>query len=399
MKAISIKLFLGLFFSLFLASSVYAADNDRILDLEAQVDGLKEEMAATRSLAEQTRLSDFNPGLSVIFDGIGQYGWGLAPEAQDGHHGFHNGVHVRALEFEFRGSIDPWADAVAVVAIEQHKINHFEVAIEEAYARLKSWPLLDFAPFGIEIRAGKFKTALGRVNRLHLHNVPQINYPLATRVFLGDEGFASQGLAFNGSWAFSTSNALSWNLEGVMGNSLAMQEKTAREMPQLIGHLWYHQELAPMHFLDIGTSGFLGRKGEENSGLFWLLGGDIHYSYLPTGYGQNPLFLAGSELYAANAGENGYWPLGFFVWMQTKMIGSSFAGLRYDIAPHEDNVHEYQHSLSGYLGLYTSEFMRFRLGYEHVMPTLASFEGDHRLMLSLNFILGNHPVEPYFANR
>lgn len=392
----------GAFFSLKILAERAPDVDERLLDVEAQVATLKTDLDATKSLAEQERPSAFNPSISVIFDVLGQHGIHVPVKPKKAHshdHGFSNGVNVRELEFEFRGGIDPWADALAVVAIEQHESNHFDVGIEEAYARLKKWPGLDFAPFGIEIRAGKFKTALGRMNRIHLHNIPQITYPLALRVFLGDEGYASQGLSLNSSWAFSSSSALSWSLEGVMGNKLPMQDKGAKDMPSAIAHAWWHQELTPAHFLDVGTSSLVGRNGEAGSGVFWLMGGDIHYSYLPTGYGQNPIFLAGSEIYAVNKNVNGRWPLGNFTWLQTKMIGSSFVGLRYDVAPQEEELNKFQHAIGAYVGLYTTEFMRFRVGYEHVMPDINSFAGDHRMMLSMNFILGSHPVEPYFANR
>ncbi len=393
---------LGAFFSLTLLAENVPNVDERLLDVEAQVATLKADLNATKALAEQERPSAFNPSISVIGDVLGQYGINVPakPEKPGAHeHGFSNGVNVRELEFEFRGAIDPWADALAVIAIEQHEVNHFHVGIEEAYARLKKWPGIDVAPFGIEVRAGKFRTALGRMNRIHLHNIPQITYPLAMRVFLGDEGYASQGLSFNGSWAFSQKSALSWSLEGIAGSKLPMQDKGAKEMPSGIAHAWWHQELAPTHFLDIGASSLIGRNGKEDSGVFWLGAGDIHYSYLPTGYGQNPFFLTGSEMYIVNKNVDGRWPLGNFTWLQMKMLGSSFVGLRYDIAPKEEKLNKFQHALGAYVGLYTTEFMRFRLGYEHVMPDVHSFAGDHRMMLSMNFILGSHPVEPYFANR
>lgn len=375
---------------------------DRLFDVEAQVATLKTELAETKSLAAQERPSAFNPSISVIGDILGQYGLNVPkgpPDAKGHQHAFQNGVTVRELEFEFRGAIDPWADALVVVAIEQHKIDDFDIKVEEAYARLKKWPLIDFAPFGTEMRLGKFRTALGRMNRIHVHNIPQISYPLAMHVFLGEEGFASQGISFNSSWAFSSKSALSWVLEGVMGNKLPMQEKESRAIPNGIAHLWWHQELTENHYLDIGASSLVGRNGAAGSGAFWLGGADVHYSYLPTGYGQNPVFLMGSEFYLANKETNGRWPLGNFTWAQTKMLGSSFVGLRYDIAPQEAQLDAFQHALGGYVGLYTSEFLRFRLGYEHVMPNLNSLEGDHRFLLSVNFIVGSHPVEPYFANR
>lgn len=398
-KIIFISSLVGAFFSQMILAEMPL--EDRILDLEAQVEALKEESRSAKALAEQEKPSAFNPRISVIGDVLGQYGHNVEEKPASGNehaHHFQNGLMVRELEFEFRGEIDPWADALVAVAIEQHAFNHIDIHLEEAYARLKKLPGFDVAPFGMTLRAGKFKTAIGRMNRIHLHNAPQITYPLAMKVFLGDEGFASQGLSLNSTVAINSTSALTWTLEGVTGSKLPMQREKANKIPMGIAHLWWHQELNSTNYLDFGFSSLIGRKGKEDSGVFSLLGGDVHYSYLPHGYGQNPVFLAGSEIYAANALED-KWPIGNFTWLQSKLWGSSFAGIRYDVAPNETKFDEYQHALGAYVGFYTTEFLRFRLGYEHVMPKLNSFDGDHRIMLSMNFILGSHPVEPYFANR
>jgi len=386
-----------------LVSSLSFADSesDRLLDLEAQVISLKSEVAATKTLAEQERASTFNPSISVIGDVIGQYGINVAKEDHDEEdhvHSFDNGVLVRGVEFEFRAAVDPWADVLVVLGIEPHG-GHVDLHLEEAYTRLKKWPGLDFAPLGIEIKAGRFLTAIGRMNRIHLHNTPQISYPLAMKVFLGEEGYASQGVSLSASYPTSSSSAVTVFAEAITASKLPIQEKGAKEMASGVGHIWWHQELAPTHFLDLGASSLFGRRGQQGSGLFYLAGGDAHYSYLPNGYGQNPLFLMGSELYAANNVDSGRWPLGNFTWAQVKLIGSTFFGARYDLAPQEQDLQAFQHGIGAYFSYYTTEFLRFRLGYEHLMPSVTSFDGDHRFMLSMNFIMGSHPVEPYFINR
>lgn len=400
---------LGALFSLALMaeSKPKLDESDRLYDLEAQVATLKSEVEATKSLASQERANAFNPSISVVGDVVGQYGFGLLEEAHaDKHHGhshgseFDNGVLVREVEFELRGEVDPFADALVVFAIEPHGYDHIDVHLEEAYARLKKWPGLGFAPLGTIIKVGKFKTALGRINRIHLHNIPHITYPLAMRAFLGEEGSASSGLSLNWSFNITEKSAVSLVAEGIFQSRLPMQDKGADHMPSGVTHAWWHQELGPAHFLDIGASALLGRKGAENSGAFWLLGNDIHYSYMPAGSGQNPLFLFGNEFYTANKNEgDGRWPMGNFTWAQIRLVSSTFLGVRYDLAPKPKDLASFQHGAAAYLSHYTTEFLRFRLGYEHVMPNWSSLAGDHRVMLSMIFILGSHPVEPYFINR
>jgi hypothetical protein len=403
--------FIGLagLFALNLGAENQAAlrKDDRLYDLEAQVSTLKADLESTKALATQERANAFNPSISVVGDMLGQYGFNLKEHAheeqKDGHihnHEFKNGFMVREVEFEFRGAVDPFADALVVLALEPHGMADVSVHLEEAYARLKKWPGLGFAPLGMSIKAGKFRTALGRMNRIHLHNIPQINYPMALGAFLGQEGYAAPGVSLNVAFNPTTTSALNLFAESVFLSKLPIQDKGADKMASGIMHAWWHQELGSAHALDVGISSLLGRKGKKGSGALWLFGSDVHYSYMPAGYGQNPLFLFGNEFFTANKREEaGRWPMGNFTWAQVRLFDATFAGIRYDLAPQEEDLIQFQHALGGYLTHYTTEFLRFRLGYEHVMPEISSLAGDHRVMLSMIFILGSHPQEPYFINR
>jgi hypothetical protein len=377
---------------------VYAEDlslSDRLYDLEAQIESLKSEIATTKNQALQERANAFNPSISVIGDFVGQYNFGESKN-------FSSGLIVREIELELRAEIDPYADGLISIGMGEHSHDghsHLAFHLEEAYARFKSIPGLGYAPLGMILKAGRFKPSIGRLNRVHLHNAPQVYYPKALQVFLGDEGFSSQGLAVNFSVNPSQKSAVNFFVEGLFSSRLPLQEDQAEKMPSGVVHLWWHQELFLDHYLDIGTSHFFGRKAGENSGLFYLLGADVHYSFIPKGFGQDPVFLCGSELFTANKTTNGRWPLGVYTWAQARLFDGTFFGLLYDLAPKEKYLSEFQHSLGAFLTYYTSEFLRLRLGYEHVMPNINSFKGEERLMLSMIFILGSHPIEPYFINR
>lgn len=376
---------------------------DRLFDTEAQLETLKARVQATEDLAGQKKANTFNPSISVIGDIVAQFGLGV-PHHDHGHkhdhdhdHAGHdhprefaNGLFVREVEFEFTADVSSDLDMNATFALAQHSINDVHVHAEEAWVRYTGWP--------VHIKAGLFKTAFGRANRIHAHNLPWVTLPLASQVFLGEEGFNSQGLSFTASHAFSDRSALTLFLEGVMGKNVPLQEEGAEKMPNALAHAWWHQELAPAHFLDFGASTLLGRQGKKKSGAFWLFGGDIHYSYIPTGYGQDPIFLFGLESFFAKPANKKLMP-GGFTWAQTRLIGSSFLGLRYDLAPKKEEKDPYQHALGAYLSYYATEFLRLRVGYEHVMPSMQTFKGEEHFFASVMFVGGAHPVEPYFANR
>lgn len=371
--------------------------DERLFDLEAQVESLKSELSATKNQAMQERANAFNPSISVVGDVLGQHSFGQSFPISD-HGGFSSGLFIREVELELRAEVDPFADALVAIGIGSHG-DHVHLHVEEAYARFKALPGLGYAPLGMIIKAGRFKPAIGRLNRVHLHNAPQVYYPEALRTFLGDEGYSSQGLSLNLAFNPSSKSALNIFAEGLFSSRLPLQDADAEEMASGVLHLWWHQELASDHFLDLGLSGLLGRQGKAHSGLFSLFSADIHYSFLPTGFGQDPLFLLGSEFYTANKETKSHWPIGSFTWAQLRIFDGTFLGLLYDLAPKKLELDHFQHSLGAFLTYYTSEFLRLRLGYEHVMPNMNSFKGDERLMLSMIFILGSHPIEPYFINR
>lgn len=378
---------------------------ERLYDLEAQVETLKAEISTTKDQAMQEKPNAFNPSISVVGDVVGQVGFGAEKPTDEHAHdhghghdeGFYNGLLLREIEFEFRGAIDPIADALFIMGVGSHG-DHVHVHVEEANLLFKSLPGIGYAPLGMNIKVGRFKTAIGRMNRVHLHNAPQIYYPKAMTQFLGDEGYASQGLSLNLSFNPFSKSALTIFSELLFGSRLPMQQEGAEKMVSGVGHLWWHQELTDEQYLDVGFSTVLGRKGSKDSGTFAMLSADAHYSYLPNGFGQDPLFLVGSEFYTANVGEK-RWPIGYYSWAQARIFSGTFFGLLYDLAPKKEELEKFEHSVGGFLTYYSSEFLRFRLGYEHVMPNTNSFKGEERLMLSMIFILGSHPMEPYFINR
>ena len=47
----------------------------------------------------------------------------------------------------------------------------------------------------------------------------------------------------------------------------------------------------------------------------------------------------------------------------------------------------------------TSEFLRFRLGYEHTDSDIATLDGLDSFFLELAFVFGAHPIDPYWVNR
>ena len=384
---------------LFLCALSLNAEDD-IYELKADIANIKNEVTTLKSLAEQEKPNSFNPSIALVGDIMSQYRFNKNDHHHNNHdhhhHDFINGIFLRELELEFRGDVDPYADALASIALHQGH-DHVDIHVEEVYLRLKKWPILGYAPFNIKL--GQFKAALGRMNRIHLHNIPQVYYPKALSAFLGDEGYSAPGISLDRYINIYDKSSLHLVIEGSFTKPLPLQSKGSENIPKGIFHAWWHQEFKAGHFLDLGMSHLFTRLGDKDSGLLYLLVADVHYSFLNSAISFDPIVTLGNELFLSNKSKNSDMALGNIFWAQARILNNTFLGVKYDLSPKAENMAKLEHALGSYLSYYTSEFLRFRLGYEHVMPKVNSFSGEDSIMLSSIFILGSHPNEPYFINR
>lgn len=381
--------------SIFLLSAFMlnaSVSEEEIYEIKAELEILKEELETTKILARQEKPSDFNPSFSVIGTLLASY----IRENEHHHspinnnhshnHEYATGFFIRELEFSFSGDIDPFFSTQAILALEQDSSYKLHIHLEEAFIQLNKWPL--------ETKIGLFKANIGRVNSIHLHDLNQTDYPLAIKSFLGSEGLSHQGISNKVSFDFNDKNILSIFLQGGIGKISPLQTKDAKKIPSMSVYAWWHNQLANDHFLDIGASSYLGRKDKSGSGLLQILAQDLHYTYTNDSIAK---FILGTETFYAYA-KNTSLSWGGFIWSQIALMSSAFLGFRYDIAPKKP-FDKMSSAFSSYITYYTSEFFKFRFGYEHAMPKLDSIKGDDRLFLSMNFVLGAHPSEPYAVNR
>lgn len=141
--------------------------------------------------------NEFNPNISVHFDGLyyhdtlhGEGAALLAPgHAHDdhAHEGLSNGFNLQETEVAVWGTVDPLFDAwLGVVA---HADG--DVGIEEAWIRTRAMPA------GLQLKAGKFLSAVGYHNEKHLHEWAFADQNLAYARLLGDHGLLDTGAQLN----------------------------------------------------------------------------------------------------------------------------------------------------------------------------------------------------------
>ena len=92
-------------------------------------------------------------------------------------------------------------------------------------------------------------------------------------------------------------------------------------------------------------------------------------------------------------------PMGWFAFAQPQLSRNLYLGVRYDATQSIVDDTLERRAVSGWLSWYTSEFLRFRVGYERRFSDLQSEDGRDSVFAELNFVLGAHPTEPFWVNR
>ena len=410
---------------------------------------------------EQSR--EFNPAISVVFDGLYYHddasGEGMERlEGVDnafaghdhghgdghGHGGLTRGFNLRESEITFTGNVDPYFDAWFTAALREDGVE-----IEEAWVRTQSLPA------GIQLKAGRFLSAIGYHNEKHLHSWHFVDQNLAYRSLLGDHGLRGNGVQL--SWLAPTTSFLELGVEALQGEELERfgarinAEETAQAIeaesggtfspeaedlgldnkagPKL-GMAWvrFGPNLGPRRGLQLGLSLAHHRDSqgfhEENGPDFFVTRGDSDlyglqavYKHFPTGdYGVGGWTLA-AEYFRAESEQQAVFhtdsaELGTTVKQQQ---GAGYLEALYGFAPRwqlglrhaatgfgaeiregtERNDLDVSRRNSLALTFFPTEFSKLRLQYSHNDLRDGKDEAFDQLLLQYNLSLGAHGAHSF----
>lgn len=164
--------------------------------------------------------TEFNPAISVIVDFLyGHFtedlddppGFGMGHDHGHGHghdhgHGIDEGFQLREVELTFTGTVDPYFDAMAMLGFSDH-----DVEVEEAFITSR------MLPWGLQVKAGKFFSDVGYINKQHMHDWLFADAPWMREYLFGDEGLNEVGIQL--SWLPPTDTYLRFGAEILQGES------------------------------------------------------------------------------------------------------------------------------------------------------------------------------------
>jgi len=374
-------------------------------------------------------LNEFNPTITVFLDTLWRLDNKHVREVEDGEVIEKDDKFLlRETEVDFRASIDPYADGVLIIALEQEAPSEFHVDVEEGYARIKSLPFgfWEEPPLGTKLKVGRFLPAIGRQNRLHTHDLPQPQRGLAYEQFVGDHPYIANGA--------SAEMILPLNLtliaEALQGGGWDLASE-GRDQPAFVANLSWFDTFADEHDVEIGLIGYYGHNDVERRRHVHFYGLDFLYKWKPVRQGEwTSIVVAGQLFYGVREflidldgdGDNEREPgvdldgdgniddriedrhraFGYFVYAQYQLDRRWYFGLRYDWTQYlEDRPLKDDEAsrVTPYVSCYITEFFRLRVAYEFTRSDVHEDDDLHTFLLEGTFVFGSHPPHPYWVNQ
>lgn len=385
--------------------------------LEERVQELERKLAAQQTAANPA--TAFNPTVTVI----GNLLWRLDDKkvflendpAQDR---IDDTFNLREVEIDLRAAIDPYADGLLVLAVESEVPGEFEVGVEEFVVTVKTLPLgfWETPPLATKIRVGRMRADFGRMNKLHLHDLPQSRYGLTVSDFLGEEGYVANGIATSSILGeVGDSGVLQLNLGAFQGGGLEVAEDT--RVPALLASLNYFSELGEGHSVDLGLYGHYGgteKMGHQRHATTFSF--DALYRWKPARQGDWNSFLVGFQVFRSDRSfiveedldadgvtdlfNSGHaQPVGALAWAQVQLDRQWYVGLRYDRSDLIDDDSKGHSRFSPYVSCYLSEFFRLRASVELTDSDVELEDDLTTFLFELNVVFGAHPPHPFWVNR
>jgi len=330
---------------------------------------------------QQTRSSlSFNPDLGVIGDFQGSY-------TSKGNKNFN--AYLNETELSLQANVDPYARADFFLSFARDpETGKYGVEVEEGYLTTLSLPAQ------LQLKVGKFREAVGRINPTHPHALPFIDLPNAYVNYFGEEGLNDEGASL--SWlipnkkfyqeiVFQVTSGLSESPSFFRGDNNRLI---------YLGHLKNFFTLSDNATLELGLTGITGPN--DSSRTTSIAAADLTYKWKPVQMNTYRSVTWQSEFYYghANLMENlSVNSFGLYSFLQYQLAKRWFLTGRYDYAqkPYDKDIVEQAYSLTG--GWYATEFSKIELEGKTTDDNVA--KRYYQAWLRWIFVIGAHGAHQY----
>jgi hypothetical protein len=258
-------------------------------------------------------------------------------------------------------------------------------------------------PGGILMKVGKLRSAFGRVNTFHTHQLPWPDRPLVTNNLLGgEEGIADAGLSvarlIPNKWIFLEATG-----QVFRGDSADVFASHQRQDLSYVGHLRGYHDISESTNIDIGgsyahghnPSGALVNDPDPSQFTTTLFGVDATLRWRPLRRSIYRSFVGRSELvWSQREQPDGRQDaVGFFVSGDYQFARRWFAGARLDRSDRANAADLRDKGGSVLLTYWPSEFSQIRGQYRRT--TYADGPTANEFLFQFQFSIGAHGAHPF----
>ena len=321
-----------------------------------------------------------NPDIGVVADFRASY-TGLGKKNVD--------AYLNETELSFQSVVDPYIRADFFLSFSRDPDTHkYGATVEEGYLTTLS------LPYKLQLKAGKFREAVGRVNPVHPHALPFVDLPNAYVNYFGEEGLNDEGVS------------LSWLLPNkAFYQEFVVQATSGAEDSPLfhrgdnnrflyLGHLKNFFTLDENSTLEVGLTGISGPN--DSSAVTNMGAADITYKWKPVKLNTYRSLTWQSEFFYSNANyatagiQNSF---GLYSFLEYQIAKRWFLTGRYDYGqkPYNKELHEQAQSLSA--GWLATEFQKIEFEGKY---TQTNFQKNYgQFWLRWIFVIGAHGAHQY----
>ena len=325
--------------------------------------------ATRRFIGRERNQAQLNPEISVTGD-VRAYGTTRDVQTEN--------FEPREFEVGFQSALDPYSHTKIFIAFENGSVG-----VEEGYAY---WTGL---PGHIRLDLGKYRQQFGELNRWHLHAVPETEYPLAIRSYLGEDGLAGTGLSLYR--AFGGLGTHELTLQVTRSASDELFGNSGR--PTYLAHLLNFWQLNRSTYMQLGGSILYGTR-PDTALRTRVAGLDFRLTWRPPSAALYREWTLRGELLAFRQQIAGIGPtrVGGYVSSTYKMGQRWIAGLAYNYVESPE-FGEVTRQIIPSLTLWESEwvFLRGQYRWEQVAGATAT----NQLALQAVWAIGPHKHETY----
>ena len=351
------------------------ADSALLKQIEQQLSG-----TTTASPPAQTRTSPSAlPDISVIGDFEASY-------KNNAKRNFDATMHE--VELSLQSVVDPYARADFFFTVGKDvDTGQFQLDLEEGYITTLSLPA------HLQLKAGKFKSALGRINPVHPHALPFISLPDAYENYFG-EGINDEGASL--SWLIPNSvfyQELVFQVTDGPINNPSYARSPGNTYLEL-AHLKNFFDLSANGTLEVGLSGITGANHYNFRTNIAAI--DLTYKWKPVQFNTYKSFTWQTEAWFSNANisqEEIVNSFGLYSFINFQFSRRMFFTGMYSFSNLPYSAGTSENSYSTTFGWYATEFQKLEL--EGKATTSNIEEEKYQVLFRWIFVIGSHGAHQY----